>query len=414
MKATFPALFLALIIYSCSSPNVSELGVEWKSIERDLQARLITAKDSAEVELPEGHFMFKKSILIDDKKHLTFKGKGIDKTILSFEMQEEGAEGIKVANSVNIIFEGFTIENAKGDNIKVTDTRGVTFRYVKSQWTGKPGEENGAYAFYPVLSKKVLIENCVAIGASDAGIYVGQSDSVIVRNNEAYYNVAGIESENSKWVEIYGNYAHDNTGGILVFDLPGLTQYGHTTRVYENEVVSNNFKNFAPAGNVVASVPPGTGIMLLATRTVEVFNNKIKNNRTLGVAIASYDIIEAMATTGESQLNENIAKSKKDMNYDPYPNDIYIHGNAFNNSHLFPTVKNDFGLLFLMKFPFSTPDIAWDGIHPNRHGFSLCIGQEGIKFADLDAANDFENLNSDMVQFQCKGTSITPIFVNRL
>lgn len=409
MKATYP-FFLALIV-SCSSPDVEEKGTDWKSIERDLQARLITSPDSSVIDLPEGNYMFTRSLLIDNKKNFTIRGKGIDKTILSFEMQEEGAEGIKVANGVHITFEDFTIQNAKGDNIKVTDTKGITFRRVKSQWTGAPKDENGAYAFYPVLSKNVLVENCIAIGASDAGIYVGQSDSVIVRNNEAFYNVAGIESENSRWVEIYGNHAHDNTGGILVFDLPGLTQYGHTTRVYRNEVVSNNFRNFAPEGNVVATVPPGTGIMLLATRKVEIFDNQIRNNRTLGTAIASYAIVEAMATSGDSQLNENIETAKKDVGYNLYPNEIYIHDNTYENSHWFPTISNDFGLLFIMKFPFSTPDIAWDGIYPDRTKFLLCIEQKEVKFGDLDAANDFENLNTGMDQFQCKGISITPIFV---
>ena len=39
---------------------------------------------------------------------------------------------------------------------------------------------------YPVQCKNVLIDGCVAIGASDAGIYVGQSQYVIVRNSKAY------------------------------------------------------------------------------------------------------------------------------------------------------------------------------------------------------------------------------------
>ncbi len=211
MKTTYLIFALAMALISCDNPSVLELGEKWQSIERDLQTQLITAGDSAVIELPEGHFMFTKSLLVDGNKYLTIKGQGIDKTILSFEMQEEGAEGLKIANGVSIIIENFTIENAKGDNIKVTDTRGITIRNVKSQWTGTPEESNGAYAFYPVLSSNVLVENCIAIGASDAGIYVGQSDSVIIRNNEAYYNVAGIESENSRWVEIYGNHAHDNT-----------------------------------------------------------------------------------------------------------------------------------------------------------------------------------------------------------
>lgn len=131
MKATCP-FFLALIV-SCASPEVEEKGTDWKSIERDLQARLITSPDSSVIDLPEGNYMFTRSLLIDNKKNLTIRGKGIDKTILSFEMQEEGAEGIKVANGTNITFEDFTIQNARGDNIKVTDTRGIVFRRVKSQ-----------------------------------------------------------------------------------------------------------------------------------------------------------------------------------------------------------------------------------------------------------------------------------------
>ncbi len=99
--------------------------------------------------------------------------------------------------------------------------------------------------------------------------------------------------------------------------------------------------------------------MLLATRNIEIFDNLIADNRTIGTAIASYDLVEAMATTEESQLNENIEKSKKDVGYDPYPNEVYIHNNVYKNSFWFPTWKNDFGLLFTMKFPFATPDIAW-------------------------------------------------------
>ena len=410
MKLLAKTTFLILILTSCTDAVVDEVGAEWKSIERDLQTQLITSSDSATIELPEGSFMFTKSLTMDGKKNLTIKGQGIDKTILSFEMQEEGAEGLKISNAFNIRLEDFTIENAKGDNIKITDTDGIVMRRVKSQWTGEPQEENGAYAFYPVLSKNILIEECIAIGASDAGIYVGQSDSVMVRNNEAYFNVAGIESENSKWVVISNNYAHDNTGGILVFDLPGLTQYGHTTRVVDNKVFDNNFRNFAPAGNVVATVPPGTGIMLLATRDIEILNNEVIDNRTIGVAIVSYEIVEAMATTDESQLNENIDKARKDDDYDPYPKNIYIHDNIFQNSYWFGDLSNDFGLLFLLKFPFSTPDIVWDGFLPDGGSVGLCIDQPEIKFANLDAANDFSKLSKEMTDFECQGTSISLSF----
>lgn len=406
-----PLLFI-LIVASCSAPSVPNHGeVEWLSIERDLQERLITTPDSAVIDIPAGFYMFTKSLSLDGKKSITLRGAGIDQTVLSFASQEEGAEGIRISNGVNIILEDFTVEDAKGDNIKVTDTRGITLRRVKSQWLGEPKAENGAYAFYPVLSKGVLVENCIAIGSSDAGIYVGQSDSVIIRGNEAYYNVAGIESENSRWVEIYDNYAHDNTGGILVFDLPGLTQAGHSTRVFKNRVIENNFSNFAPEGNIVATVPPGTGLMLLATRKVEISDNLIKDNRTVGLAIASYDLVEALGTGEGSQLDENIETAENDTLYNPYPNLINVHHNEFANSYLIPTMENDFGYLFLMKFPFSTPDIVWDGISPDRTALQMCFSENGIyKFADLDAANEFENLTTEKTSFECFGIVVEPVF----
>ncbi|MEQ8478863.1 parallel beta-helix domain-containing protein [Fulvivirga sp.] len=398
---------ISLLILSCSSKEERE----WSSIEKDLQTMLINAADGETIDLPAGNYMFKKSLLIDGKKNVTIKGAGIENTVLSFAMQEEGAEGIKGSNCINLTFEGFTIEDAKGDNIKVTDTRGITFRSVKSQWTGEPSEENGAYAFYPVLSKNVILEKCIAIGASDAGIYVGQSDSVIIRNNIVINNVAGIESENSRWVEIYENEAYDNTGGILVFDMPGLTQSGHTTRVYKNKVYENNYRNFAPEGNIVAIVPPGTGILLLATQNIEIFNNELTDNRTLGVGIASYKLVELMEAEDGTQLDGLITEKTNTGEYNAFTNNINIHHNVFDNSKWFPTVKNDFGLLFLTEFPFNTPDIVFDGIRDPDNPIQLCINNNGdIKFAELDAEHNLEGLTDEWTAYQCEAESIAPIF----
>ena len=403
--------FLIGVIFLWSCGNTSESPIAWKSIEKDLQSRLITTGDSSVIEIPAGNYMFTRALLLDGKKHVTIKGAGVDKTILSFAMQEEGAEGLKVSNAVNIVLEDFTIQDSKGDNIKVTDTDGITFRRVKAEWTGEPKSTNGAYAFYPVLSKNILIEECTAIGSSDAGIYVGQSDSVIIRNNTVYHNVAGIESENSKYVEIYGNETYDNTGGILVFDLPGLTQSGHTTRVFANRIYNNNYRNFAPEGNIVASVPPGTGLMLLATRKIEIFENEIIDNKTLGIGIASYDLIQAVGG-GSSSGAAEIPEEQKSNDYNPYYNDIYIHHNKIEDSHLLPTLKNDFGLLFLTKFPFTTPDIIIDGIVQQGESLRICVKDNGdASYADLDAANDFESLHTDIQKVTCEGTPIPPIYL---
>jgi len=78
---------------------------------------------------------------------------------------------------------------------------------------------------------------------------------------------------------------HDNTGGILVFDLPGLQQEGgHGIRVYANKMQNNNVENFAASGDIVGLVPAGTGFFVMANHDVEVFGNTITGNVMLGNA----------------------------------------------------------------------------------------------------------------------------------
>ena len=408
-----PLFIAALFLCACS--NQKHETVVWKSIEQSLQTQLITVEDGGTIDLPEGNFMFTKSLAMDGKSNITIKGKGMDKTRLSFKNQTEGAQGLLITNGKNIVLEDFSIEDAKGDNLKVSDTRGITFRRIQSVWADGPKTENGAYAIYPVACKNVLIEECVAVGSSDAGIYVGQSDSVIIRNSKAYWNVAGIESENSRWVEIYDNESYENTGGVLIFDLPGLTQYGHSTKVFRNHVHDNNHKNFAAKGNIVASIPPGTGFLILATHNIELTENKIVDNKTLGIGIVSYELVAALnegeveqeaAIGGVQTVNNNY---KTDSLYNPYPYQVFIHNNEYENSHWLPALDHDMGKLFFMKSFMSPPDIVYDGIaDPNRKDPQLCIREkEGIVFLNLDAANDFKDLSKSTDSYACEAEKIS-------
>ena len=222
---------------------------EYLDMEIPILEAFITAKDSSMIELPEGHYLFSQSLIMDGKKNVTIRGAGIEKTVLSFKGQKQGAEGVRISNCNNITIENLSIEDAAGDNLKVTDSDFVVMRNIRSAWTGKVSTENGAYALYPVLCNNLLIEGCEAIGSSDAGIYVGQSKNVIIRNNKAYYNVAGIESENSSKVEIYNNEIFNNTGGLLIFNLPHLNVYGENIKAYDNHIYDNNIKNFGVKGS---------------------------------------------------------------------------------------------------------------------------------------------------------------------
>lgn len=398
---------------ACTAPGPPR---NWKSIEKSLQTQLIAATTGDTIDLPEGHYMFTRSLTLDGKSDIVIRGKGMDKTILSWKNQEEGAQGFQVSNCRNIVLQDFSVEDAKGDNLKVNDTHGITFRRIRSVWTGGPKTENGAYAIYPVLCKNVLMEECIAVGSSDAGIYVGQSDSVIIRNNTAYWNVAGIEAENSRWVDIYGNEAYDNTGGLLIFDLPGLTQYGYTTRAYNNRIHDNNHENFAQEGNIVASIPPGSGIMILATHDVQLYDNDITDNQTVGVAILSYELVAAMnedveeqpdAIGGAQTVNNRF---REDTLYNPFPYDISIFRNRISNTHWFPAVQNDIGKLLIWYSPFTPPALLYDGIEdPQRPQRNICFAENGdVLFVNLDAGHDFESLSKDAAPFTCPPEKLNP------
>jgi parallel beta-helix repeat protein len=149
------------------------------------------------------------------------------------------------------------------------------------------------YAVFPVFSNDVLIEDCVASGISDAALYVGQSTNIVVRNNEVFGNVAGIEIENSANAEVHDNHAYDNTGGILVFKLAGLpVQLSQCHDIHDNLIENNNGDNYG--SGIVGVVPPGTGILILANDASVVHNNTLTGNRTFGIALSDQLIVNAL------------------------------------------------------------------------------------------------------------------------
>ena len=314
--------------------------------QEELQEALIVAKEGDTLKLAKGIYYFEDGLSLD-VDNVTIEGAGMNDTILNFSKQASGAQGLLVTSN-QVTLKEFSVEDAKGDAIKVIGAKGIYMINVKTEWTGGPNSSNGAYGFYPVESSDVLIDGCVAIGASDAGIYVGQSSNIIVRNSIAQYNVAGIEIENSFYADVYDNLASHNTAGILVFDLPDLPQQGgHHVRVFRNKSVDNDTDNFAPEGNIVGEVPRGTGVIIQANSDIEIFDNDISGNGTVNLAIVTY------------------GPETEDENYYPHPRSIQVHGNRFGKSGFDPDLET--GELAAILFELSggeMPDIFWDGVLP--------------------------------------------------
>ena len=141
------------------------------------QSRMIQAVPGDVLVLEAGNYELLSGLnLVAD--NITIRGQGHDKTVLSFKNQTDGSYGL-LASGDNLVLENFAVEDTSHNAIKVLGAENVSFRGIRTEWTGGPKSTNGAYGLYPVQCRNVLIENCIAIGAADAGIYVGQSTARI-------------------------------------------------------------------------------------------------------------------------------------------------------------------------------------------------------------------------------------------
>lgn len=377
------------------------------SPEDRLMEQFIDAQTGDVIEIPEGIFSFTRGLTLT-ADGVTVRGQGMDKTILSFADQIAGAEGLLVTAS-DFTIEDLAIEDAKGDGLKINEGDNITIRRVRAEWTGGPKTENGAYGIYPVQTTNVLIEDTLTIGASDAGLYVGQSRDVIVRNNRAEYNVAGIEIENTVNADVYNNVATNNTGGILVFNMPQLQQAGDATRVFNNKVFSNNTENFGHPGSPVASVPAGTGVIVNSNDGVEIFDNEISDNKTGNI------IISSLFTTGYTDISAT-------EEFDPYPEGIFVYGNTFSGGGDDPaTPELKLAREALFGVDGRLPDIIWDGfidadkmvdgVMPDD--LRICIDNGDVGVLNANGPSGFTEPSTDMTPFQCTLEKLPAIDLGR-
>jgi parallel beta-helix repeat protein len=297
--------------------------------ESTISAAFVQAAAGSTIAFPAGTFTFKNSLNLASVKGVTIKGAGIGQTVLDFSTLVGSGEGIVATGTDNLLFIDFTARDTKGNGIKVVGSKGVTWRRVQTIWTNADGHTHGAYGLYPVQSSYILIENCEVAGAADAGIYVGQSDHIVVRNNNVHNNVAGIEIENSSYSSVHDNDAHDNTGGILIFNMPDLqVNEGGFHRVYNNTIRTNNTVNFARRGSSVARIPGGTGAFVLAGHDIEVDHNSFTSNNAAAFSVIGYPLTQdpriASCSTATPMEYGYCAKM--------WPAKVWVHDNTFTSN----------------------------------------------------------------------------------
>ena len=338
------------------------------SATTDMVAAMVQALPGDVIEFDCGYFELASALQLTNTEDVKVRGCGRDRTVLSFKTSTT-PEGILAVNVRGLTVQDLTVLDTGGNGIELRSVDHGTIQRVRAIWSSgggrasatpinagnyaqrlqvpctDPATQNpdvatnalgdirspdytvsrlsGRYGIYPVASENILIDDAESIGASDAGIYVGQTNTAIIRNSRAAYNVFGFEIENVRGGEYAHNLAECNTGGFLIYDLDNLRQYGDRSRMYGNVARMNNTYNFT-SGGIVGNVPSGSGMITLSYDQIDIFDNEFSHNNTAGIIHTSYEIFPA----GAGRPAEN--------RIDWYTEGLHIWNNRFvdNGNHL--------------------------------------------------------------------------------
>ncbi len=198
-----------------------------------------------------------------------------------------GPSGFPICPPLDIqgfTIQGLTIEDAEENGIFLI---GVDGYHV----TGGKYIDNEEYGIFPICSKNGLIDFNEVEGTEDAGIYVGDDDTVVVEKNHVSRCTIGIEVENTINAVVRDNKGIGNTSGILVVVLPGLPQPLTDNVLIEKNVLNkNNFPNPVPppgpgGGEAEGAIPTGTGILNVGGDHVVIRDTVVNGHDSVGVAI---------------------------------------------------------------------------------------------------------------------------------
>ena len=212
--------------------------------------------------------------------------------------------------------------------------------------------------FPPEYRARILAWFLLGIPASTV---VGRSGNSTVRLGEP----AASATSEPAWM----NLVTENTGGLLIFDLPGNVVIGRDVWIHDNNIVANNEPNFAASGTTVSQIPRGTGTFALASRRLEINNNTYANNNTTDIAILSGLAINSSTTAWEVPLADVVGSTvgialpsfRPGVVLNFYTSEVWVHDNLHSGTG---------GLLSPSRYFFDDKLLLGAGFvdwHPYKH-----------------------------------------------
>lgn len=211
---------------------------------------------------------------------------------------------------------GFTVRGFAGFGIYLACVDG--FRIDRNV-----ARENLTYAVFPVRSSRGRMSRNTASGTrSDACLYVGQDERVLVDHNQASDCEIGLQIENSERVKMTHNTSTGNTVGMIVDVIDGRqAKTASDNAVVHNVFRDNNRPNLAPPGVETSMLPPGIGLIIDGADRTHVEGNLFAGHSFLGMTLVDF-------CTGEA------ARCMGPLDIDPNPDMNRVRGNRFEGNTL--------------------------------------------------------------------------------
>lgn len=331
MKHKFSLLFASLLLLSSFATVRSVQAMPAVVVvTTTIQAAVDAAQPGDTVRVPPG--VYHENVLVN-KDNITIEGSRgaiLDGTGLP------GNSGITVRAPSPARINGFKLT---GLQIQNYSRNGVILVRVDSyQILDGKYIDNEEYGIFPIRSTHGLIESNQVSGSDDTGIYIGQSTDAVIRNNQVSDCTVGIEVEVSSNVSIQDNKVMDNTIGISAIVLPGLSLIETTNiQVIHNAITQNNRPNpVTDPTEILSQLPSGAGLMLIGVDNAIVTDNKVLENKSVGIAV--FQVPPALAVL--------------DPRIDPFPDHNQLIGNVVLSNGINPDPK---------IAPFPASDFIWDG-----------------------------------------------------
>jgi len=333
MKHKFALTFASLLIIISSSfaiirPVKAQANIV--VVTTTIQAAVDAANPGDTVRVPPG--IYRENVLVA-KDNITIKGQSgavLDGTGLP------GNSGITVrSSSPSARVSGFRLSGLQIQNYSENGV--ILIRVDYFQIDNGKYINNEEYGIFPILSSHGLIRSNQVSGSDDTGIYIGQSQDAIIKDNYISDCTVGIDVELSSNITVQDNKVAGNSIGMTAEVLPGLSVTVTTgIQILDNTFDSNNRANpVTDPTDILSQLPSGSGLLIFGADHVSVRDNHVIGNNSVGIAVA--------------QLSPDLAAL--DPRIDPFPdyNEIVDNLVMENGSNPDPRIA-----------PFPPSDLIWD------------------------------------------------------